>query len=304
MMNAKQVCLLCQSNDDLQRSHIVPAFVFRWIKSSSLSGFLRDGTMPNRRIQDGPTRRWLCSSCEDRFSAWEASFAQEVFYPFLNGGAVTHRYSSWMALFCASLCWRTLKLALLECENSFLYPERSKLVEKALDHWREFMFERKSDPGEFEFHFVPINRIQPINGASVHPFINRYLSLGVDAVILENKTNLIVYVKLPKMVVLGMIQPEFLEDWEDTKIQAESGCITDKPFSVPEVFFQFLNRRASLLEDASGKLSSFQNDKISNLLGTDLRKTGDSAYMQALRLDVGLSDLEAALPKLNKTEET
>ncbi len=147
---ANKVCLLCQRKADLQRSHIVPAFVFRCLKSLSISGSLRSGMVPNRTIQDGPKRPWLCCDCEGRLSGWETCFAQQVFHPILTGGADTLSYSSWMALFCASLCWRTLKLAHLEGKNSFLQPGRGELAEKALHHWREFMFGRELEPGKFE----------------------------------------------------------------------------------------------------------------------------------------------------------
>jgi len=46
-------CRLCSRARELQLSHIVPAFVYRWLKDLSGTGFLRFGKNPNRREQDG-----------------------------------------------------------------------------------------------------------------------------------------------------------------------------------------------------------------------------------------------------------
>ena len=194
----EQECLLCLKMADLQCSHIVPAFVFRWMKRSSISRTLRSAQAPNRRIQDGPKRPWLCRECESCLSGWETDFANKLFHPILADGRATHRYSSWMALFCASLCWRTLKLARLEVECNFLQADRLSLTDKALHRWREFIF-GAADPGKFELHFIPLDGIVSAVGGELHPFINRYLALGVDAEILEDEANVMVYVKLPRI---------------------------------------------------------------------------------------------------------
>ncbi len=46
-------CRLCGKNADLQESHIIPSFVYRWLKDSSGTGYLRFGPEPNKRVQDG-----------------------------------------------------------------------------------------------------------------------------------------------------------------------------------------------------------------------------------------------------------
>lgn len=299
----KQICLLCQRMADLQQSHIVPASVFRWLKRISMSGSLRSALEPNRRIQDGPKRLWLCRECEGRLNCWETSFANGLFHPILANGTDTHRYSSWMALFCASLCWRTLKLALLECECSFLQPGRADLAEKALNRWREFMFGREPNPGEFGLHFVPLYGIQSVDGGGLCPFINRYLALGVDAEILEDQTNLLVYVKLPSMVILGMVEPESPNAWKRIRVRIGNGSIYPRPFTLPEVLLKFLNYRAFHFAGLSKNLSPFQRNKITGVLEADHERTSGSAYMQALRQDVGLSGLEAALPRYSKAED-
>ena len=121
----KQECLLCTELANLQLSHIIPAFVYRTLKSSSISGTMRSGQAPNLSIQDGNKEHWLCSKCENRLNKWETQFATQIFHPILTGDRpTTHCYSSWMALFCASLCWRILKLAQNNIECNFLQKNR------------------------------------------------------------------------------------------------------------------------------------------------------------------------------------
>lgn len=299
----EQECLLCLKMADLQCSHIVPAFVFRWMKRSSISRTLRSAQAPNRRIQDGPKRPWLCRECESRLSGWETDFANKLFHPILADGRATHRYSSWMALFCASLCWRTLKLARLEVECNFLQADRLSLTDKALHRWREFIFGRAADPGKFELHFIPLDGIVSAVGGELHPFINRYLALGVDAEILEDEANLMVYVKLPRMVILGMVQPESLKAWKGTRVRIKEGSIYPRAFPLPKVFFAFLNHRAEFLSSIGREISHSQRKKISNTLEADLSVTASSVFAEALRLDIGLSGVSAALPGLKNNED-
>jgi len=54
-------CRLCQADADLQLSHILPAFVFRWLRESAGGNPIRNTSTPNLRVQDGLKRYWLCS---------------------------------------------------------------------------------------------------------------------------------------------------------------------------------------------------------------------------------------------------
>jgi hypothetical protein len=58
--------------NELQESHILPSFVYRWMKETSATGYLRFGQQPNLRVQDGVKRHLLCANCEQRFNQWAA----------------------------------------------------------------------------------------------------------------------------------------------------------------------------------------------------------------------------------------
>ena len=58
-----KACYLCKEPAQLQRSHIVPSFVGKWLKDTSVTGFLRHGIDQSLRQQDIPKQPLLRSSC-------------------------------------------------------------------------------------------------------------------------------------------------------------------------------------------------------------------------------------------------
>ncbi|MBB6713896.1 hypothetical protein [Clostridium gasigenes] len=102
-------CALCGLNKEIQLSHIVPKFVGRHLKKSSV-GDIRNGENPNRVVQDIEKEYLMCHDCEELFSAKETWFANNVFYPRLKNGAVEFDYGENMHYFLTSVSWRSLYL--------------------------------------------------------------------------------------------------------------------------------------------------------------------------------------------------
>ena len=69
-------CAFCGENDNLAESHVLPAFVFRWLRGRSGIGHMRQTDNPNKRVQDGLKFHWLCLKCEGQFSHYEGAFAR------------------------------------------------------------------------------------------------------------------------------------------------------------------------------------------------------------------------------------
>jgi len=78
-------CRLCDVTNALQESHILPGFVYRWMKETSATGYLRFGQQPNLRVQDGLKLHLLCADCEQRLNEWETQFANQIFHPMTQG---------------------------------------------------------------------------------------------------------------------------------------------------------------------------------------------------------------------------
>jgi hypothetical protein len=106
---ANGTCRLCGNQADLRQSHIIPAFVFRWLRDTSGTGHIRTSDEPNLRVQDGLKRPWLCGLCEERLNRSETEFATNIFHPYLTNSGARLRYAAWLMHFCTSLSWRVLR---------------------------------------------------------------------------------------------------------------------------------------------------------------------------------------------------
>jgi len=71
---AEGTCRLCGTHATLHLSHVVPAFVFRWLRKTSGTGHIRSTEEPNLRVQDGMKRFWFCSACEERLNCLNYNF--------------------------------------------------------------------------------------------------------------------------------------------------------------------------------------------------------------------------------------
>jgi 5-methylcytosine-specific restriction endonuclease McrA len=102
-------CSFCGSFGDLEESHVLPAFLYRWLRQRG-AGHIRNTETPNRRVQDGLKFPWLCRDCEARFSRYETAFAMKLFHPWQKGCEPVE-YEDWLLKFCVSVSWRVLKYA-------------------------------------------------------------------------------------------------------------------------------------------------------------------------------------------------
>lgn len=105
-------CRLCDAEATLIESHIIPAFVYRAIKSDSPTGYFRNPNNLNLRVQDGDKVLLLCGDCEKRFNVAETEFAKKIFLPFHRTDQDHFTYGPWLHYFMTSLAWRTLILDL------------------------------------------------------------------------------------------------------------------------------------------------------------------------------------------------
>ena len=94
-------CALCKTEDRREDSHVIPAFVYRWLKESSPTGYLRNPVYPNKRIQDGLKLPLLGPKCEDGLSVLEKKFAETVFHEVHKKGnnELAFEYGEWLPKF-------------------------------------------------------------------------------------------------------------------------------------------------------------------------------------------------------------
>ncbi|QDK36398.1 hypothetical protein [Bdellovibrio sp. NC01] len=213
-------CALCQESNVLEVSHIIPAFVVKWKKDTSATGFLRSGESPNRRVQDGAKIPLLCRQCEQLFSRWESEFAAKVFHPYvkeeLSENAVAQlivneiEYDSWLLKFCLSLQWRGL---ISTYESEELPANQFEEIKKAISVWRDFLLGRRETTGEWRSYIFFLQNVAEGEGrlpAHAPVNINHYVLRASEITILDNPKKLIGYAKIgPILIYTAMIPNEF-----------------------------------------------------------------------------------------------
>lgn len=152
---SEALCQLCASHPAIQKSHVLPAFVFRAIRSDSPTGFFRNPNNPNHRMQDGDKVALLCSNCEQRFCAAEGEFANNVFSAFHATDQDHFTYGPWLHYFITSLAWRTLVLDLPGLESDVANPRKAVAeLAAAAETMRRYLLGAKNLAGQLRNHAI------------------------------------------------------------------------------------------------------------------------------------------------------
>lgn len=284
-------CPLCGSQDLEARSHIIPAFVFDYLKESSGTGFMRSGPAPNLRVQDGVKQQLLCNEHENLLSRSEGEVAEHLFRPYHADPSVVLSYDTWLGQFSASLCWRVLfifsQLGLKHCSD-----QQNALVVQALDRWKEIMLGRTADAGPFELHLVRMDVMESATGSLWPPNINRYLARAIEMDVAAKPSSAFVFVKLCKLIFVGFIQMQHPEEWINTRVE-ETGVIRPGNFGLPTMFGTVLADRARRMGELQAQISEKQRAKIQESMMADVDRAANSASFEAMKCDVAMFGRDA-----------
>ena len=278
-------CRLCGEVAELQDSHVLPAFVFRWLKETSATGFIRFGQHPNRRVQDGKTKRWLCLSCEQKLNVWETKFANSLFHSSNSGRIHRIRYGRWLLKFCVSVSWRSLLFMLEESGLKQFSEAQRTAAAHALETWRAFLLDKVIHPGRFEQHLLPFDSIDTLTG-DFPPNFCRYLLRAVEIDVVHNNETTFVQSKLGRFVILGFIELPKPQQWSGSRIHAQEGFIAPRKYTLPIEFGNYLKDRAHRHAVVYGKISDTQLRKIDETLRNDTDRLAQSETFKAMTEDV------------------
>ena len=209
-------CALCGQQKDLRKSHIVPRFVGKWLKSTSATGFLRGVKNPELRLQDLPTLPLLCGDCEQIFLKLETYFATKIFYPFLNEGKKNLEYDDTLIRFIISLSWRTLKTGYhVQIAHT---PWIKEHVDEAEEIWRKFLLNDSSEAGPYEHHMFFFDYIE--RGENLPSKFQWYTLRATDSTLASNDGDTVFsYTHFPWVLFVSTIFPVSLPGWDGTKIE-------------------------------------------------------------------------------------
>lgn len=288
------ICAFCGNPATLKESHVLPAFVYRWLRRRG-TGHIRHSENPNRRVQDGLKLELLCGGCEQRFSRFETAFATKVFHPWHSG---THRisYENWLLKFCVSVSWRVLNYALAHGRGHDYTSEQKTLLQHADERWRAFLNDEVPHPAEFEQHMLIFDIVEDTTVLDLPSNFNRYMTGAVTLDIVGSDRSVMTFAKLGRFIIFGMIQKGPAK-WEGTKIHVKNGILKPDKFVVPAGLLDLFKEKANFASDALAKMSPAQQAKVDANLMQNLDSFLDSDQFAAFAADARMFGEEAVIRK-------
>lgn len=293
-------CALCLESKPLQVSHILPSFIYKWLKESSGGGYLRFGKNIDRRVQDGFKIPLLCIDCERHFNKWETNFARDMFHPYNSGSKSKFVYQDWLSHFCVSVSWRVAMYYFKVDQFEKVGAGFESDIDSALAVWKDFLFKSRKTPGVYEQHLLPVDEIDEI-GSRLNPprNINRYLMRAVEIDIISGEDTLMTFAKMGRFILFGYIKPP-VEKWHGTRVAVNHGVVEPKKYVLPYSLMEFLFDRAINMERLAGSMSKRQQAIVGEHMRKNIDRFGASDQMRAIKADYRIFG-EVALPKKDKS---
>jgi hypothetical protein len=277
------ICKLCGTQGALIHSHVLPAFVFKWLKQA---GHIRHSQTPNRRTQDGAKEFWLCRKCEDLFNSFETPFATHIFHPYDRDKTVRVRYADWLLKFCVSVAWRSLLFLKQETELEEFNASQNALVERALQTWARFLRGEYKHTGQFELHMLPFDVIERHGAVELPSNINRYLTRAIEINAGSNSSTCFIFSKLGPFGVFGFIEMQAPNHWKGTKVSERHGWFQPGEYTVPRQLAEYLSDRAIRTRRAAERISPSQQQKIADGFRSNIDQFAESGLFLAMKRDI------------------
>ncbi|MHC9089997.1 hypothetical protein ACXIHB_15035 [Tenacibaculum sp. IMCC1] len=241
----------------MAESHLIPKFVFKWMKKSG-GNYFRSALNPNVRMQDGFKQHLLCFECEQKFSKYEKWFADNIFHPHVNGKKDFLDYNENLGNFIVSVLWRRL---LLNKINNEPY------LEEVFNDWHSYL------NGDSEITFDDIhllflgdmwnNKNQP------HEFIHRYFTRAADTNIAEIDNDTIVFAKFSRFIVLAQVNNTD-DNFRGTKVLFKKSRFPFVQFvDNGKVALFFMERAKAVFQLALSRISKKEQEKIIQEINKD-----------------------------------
>lgn len=288
-------CVFCGEKADLLQSHVLPAFVFRWLRNRSGQGYIRRADKPNIRVQDGLKLPWLCFSCEGHFGKYEKKFATQVFHPWHNGDCRI-RYEEWMLKFAVSISWRVLKYARYRNPSATYSEEQNQLMDAAEVRWRAFLMGEVPHPDMFEQHLLIFDFVETTSIADLPSNFNRFMTGAVDLDIVGSNKSLMTFAKMGRFIIFGIIQ-KGPNSWEGTKIHVREGLIKPGKFVVPAGLIDLFRQKSRQVRAAMSSISDTQRAKIDKGIQDNIDDFAKSDQFAALMADAEMFGVDAVISK-------
>ena len=278
------------------RSHIIPKFIGRWMKETSITPYLRFGGNVDERQQDLFATELLCNDCENRFSSWETKFAAEIFHP-AAGGETVFRYGPWFVKYAASLAWRAIQFRNFHGVDE--PPAMNSIVDKMELHLSRFLLGQEKHVGSYTQHVYPVGELAaPVLPGSM--MLNRYLARTVEIDFLRNDdlSEMMVYVKLPMFMFFSIGESKYRK-WLETSRIKKSSVLQPKNHDLPESMLGYFlgqaDKTAELLDSMSPKSKAAADRAVQKAIEENPERVANSRLMRAMRADYEIYGEEAVV---------
>lgn len=255
-------CKLCGSNLNLIEGHIIPKFVVKYLKETSVTGRVRQAEKPNLRKQDIIKFRLLCFNCEQLFSKREKIFSEQIFKKYHHQKIWRFDYQEWLRYFLISVFW---KIAIKEIDSfAESKPALGIFVQNAIDKWTPFLLGESNSPGDYQCNII-INVKIEANHPQVPEIerLNWHLLRGIDATIKFSTKTVGIYFRIPGFLFYCHLKPNKSNQWKNTKI-GRKGTISLPQHIKDKHFGSFLRERLKFSAESMNGISERQWAKIAD----------------------------------------
>lgn len=279
------VCALCAQERRLVNGHIVPAFLFRWMKRTSPAGRLQASEEVGLRYQDGVKRCWFCVDCEAVFGEAEREFAKQIFHPLCNERSERFDYGPWLARFCVSVCWKLLLFRSRDRGFDEFPPAVQRGCDSAMAGWRSFLLGDADHPGAHRVHILLLHRPGLVEGLEYPNNLHRYLLRALDPTLPFTKKGAFVCLKIPRMVILGEVQTGNKTLPRASRVRVRRGVVGGVDQRIPGFLQLYLYDRAIAYGERHDSVSTARKAKVSKAVEADPDRWRNSDAYAALEAD-------------------
>lgn len=290
MTRTKDKCKLCSRVSNIEMSHLIPAFVVRYLKSTSVTGYIRNTKDPNLTQQEGEKFPLFCSDCEGIFSRLEKYFAEEVFIPYHKGNSRISEYDYRLGRFCASQAFR--KIVYNDCisdKSRALKPNLMNKLAKARDFLQQYVLSGAKNQNEYSNHLIFTDLVETWGPGLPSPpeKFNMYITRAIDtAIVSSGRGKLFIYNKMCKIILLTFIVPRKPRIFESTRIFGMGSLSRGTgDMTLPTEFLRFLIDRANLQASFFDRLSEKQKKLIEHRFLSNTERIPHSEETKAFLAD-------------------
>ncbi|ELI5429573.1 hypothetical protein RRJ83_002676 [Vibrio parahaemolyticus] len=265
-------CNFCLNEcEQLINSHIVPKFIYKWIKKTSTTGRLRDAQKIDRPVQDGLKVDFLCEDCEVDFSTVEKFFSENIFIPIANkdGDFTGIDFSDErVKKFIVSVIWRVAKYTINNPEiNGNWTADEIENFDACADELKSSYY--TDGKSRFSTYLVPTNSSfaqRKVIDIEDYAYFER--SVSMDFMIYDDcDGRASVFIKLPFMLIVC----EFVSFQDDmwTGMDVNNGLVFDaEKCSVPAYVSAYMQHDCRRHYQITAQMSQSQQEKLKKMFAS------------------------------------